>query len=153
RQSAAALDERGVRRFRLGGDARLIGGGLAALEEPALRRRELLVGRFLLGLDSLNRLPRFLLTLLLRPQLFLGAAPLDGDLLLLAGDTLRRLAGVGHLQVVADDRLFLAVQLRLQRGDGRLGRGDRHLERTDFLAQARQRRLLAVGALAQLLDL
>ena len=125
RERAAALDERRVRRLGLGGHPRLVVGRLARLEELPLRRRQLLVGRALLGLDALNRLPRLVLALFLRAQLLFRAATLDGDLLLLPRHAVGGFAGRGDLQVVTDDRLFLAMQLRLERGDRRFSRGDR----------------------------
>ena len=128
-EGAAALDQRRVRRFRLRGDARLVAGRLAGLEELPLRRRQLLVGRALLGLDPLDRLPRFFLALFLRAQLFLGRPALDGNLILLALDPLGRVAGSRHLQVEADDGLLLPVQFSLHRSDRRLGGGDGDVER------------------------
>src|SRR5207248_7719515 len=95
------------------------GGRLARLEELLLGHGELLVGCALLGLDAPDRLPRLLLTKLLGPELLVGAPPLEGDLILLARYTGRGFAGRRHLQIVADDRLFLAVQLRLEGDDRR----------------------------------
>ena len=63
------------------------------------------------------------------------------DLLLLARHALRGVAGGRHLQVVADDRLLLAMELGLQRGDRGLGGGDRHVEAGRFLEQPDERRV------------
>ena len=75
------------------------------------------------------------------------------NLLLLPRHAVRRVAGRGHLQVVADDGLFLAMELGLERGDRGFGRGDRHVEAGRLLEQPDERRVPGVGALAQLLDL
>ena len=48
RESAGPLDERGVRGLRLGGLAALLLHRLARVEQPALRRVQLLVGGALL---------------------------------------------------------------------------------------------------------
>src|SRR3982751_6070484 len=107
RQPAAPLHQRRVVRLGFGGDPRLVAGGLARLEQLPLCRRELFVRAALLGLDALDRLARFLFALSLGAQFLFGAAPLDGNLVLLARDAFSGVAGPRDLQVVADDRLFL----------------------------------------------
>src|SRR6185369_2823873 len=131
----------------------LVGGRLARLEQLPLRRRQLLVGRALLGLDALDRLPRLVFAPLLRAQLLFRAAALERGLFLLPRHTVRGITRRGHLQVVADDGLFLAVELGLERRDRGLGGGNRQVETGRFLEQPHEGRVAGVGALAQLLDL
>ena len=116
--------------------------GLARLEQLALRRRQLLVGRPLLGLDALDRLARLVLALLLRAQLFLGAAPLDArsDP---ACATTRSAASPAVVTCRSKPTIAFSCRWssRLERRDRGLGGGDRDVERRRLLAQAADGRL------------
>ena len=153
RERARPLDERGVRRFRLGGPVRLRLHRLAGIEQPALRAVQLVVGVALIGLDPGDRLPRFVLSRVLRALLFLGRASLDGDLLALPAMRSAAPSAVPICRskptmafscrccspcsdVVADSA---AAILRSSA--------------TELFAHALDRPALRVGALAQLLDL
>ena len=153
RERARPFHQRRMRGLRFSRDARLVRGGLAGLEQLALRRGQLLVRRALLDLDALNRVARLVLAMLLRAQFLFGAAALEGGLVLLPRHAIGRVAGGRHLEVVADDGLLLPVELGLQRGDRRFRRGNRHVEAGRFLEQPDEGRVPRVGALAQLLDL
>ena len=61
-------------------------------------------------------------------------------------DALGGVAGAADLQLEADDRLLLPVQLALQRRDRRLDGGDGHVERRDLLAQPLERAAVSSSA-------
>ena len=153
RERARPLDEGGVRRLGFGRAVRLRLHRLARVEQPALRAIQLVVGLALVGLDPGDRLPRLFLSRVLRPLLFLRRTSLDGDLLALPRDPLRRVVGRSDLQIEADHRLFLPMLLALQRRRRRLGGGNPQVDRGELFPHAVDGGMLLVGALAQLLDL
>ena len=104
-----------MRRFGLGGPVRLRLHGFPSVEQPALRAIQLIVCFALIGFDAGDRLPRLVLTGVLRPLLFFGRTPLDRNLLALATDALRCFFRGADLKLVADRRLFLTVLFALQR--------------------------------------
>ena len=118
-----------------------------------MRSRQQLIGRALLHFDPRDRLACFVLPRFLRTPLLFCRAPFHGNLLLFARDSICRIAARCQLQVEADDRLLLAVELTLEGQNRRLRGSHDHVERAEVVAQPIDRGALDVGALAQLLDL
>ena len=76
-QPAGALDQGRVRGLGLRGPPGLALRRFARFEQPALRRRQLLVRGPLLELDAMDGFPRLVLTRLLGAQLFFRRPALD----------------------------------------------------------------------------
>ena len=109
----------------VGGAAAQVVGGLARLEQAALRHGQALVRFSLLGVEVRNRRACFILAPVERLALLLGLVLLARELLRLLGEPHFLVGGVLQLRVVADHGLFLLVVLRVQ-GRNRL-RGVKHL--------------------------
>ena len=136
----AALDQRGVRGLGFGGARR------PAPASPRAPRTACAAPAFSCSSAArcsasmrCDRLARFVLARFLRAQLLFGRAALDGDLLLLARDALGRVAAPPHLQLEADDRLLLAVQLALQRQRSRTRRRRSTTSRSAISSRSRRR--------------
>ena len=126
--------------------------GFARVEQSALGRGKPLVRRPLIVFELADRLAGLALARLERQALLVGPPPLEVDLLPLATDTRRLVAGLRQAQLELDDRLFLAVLFFDERGDGRLGGGDRKRGGFDRRAVAGQVDALSRDAIAQILD-
>ena len=126
---------------------------LARIAQPMLRVRQLLVGGALLLLEPRNRLARFALPRLETVALLFGAAPLDLEQLDLLLHLLQVVGRPLQLQLEADDRLFLAMQIGIDRGQRVRHLRDPRLERGDLGDGLIALGFFAGDAIAQFLDL
>ena len=117
-QRDGAFDERRVSGAGFGRALTELLGGLARLEQAALRRRQPFVGRPLIVFETRDRLARFVLTAVDRLALLFGLPALAGELLALLGEAGRFVLGVLQLRLLGHDGFFLLVMLGRQRGDG-----------------------------------
>src|SRR5262249_43909395 len=103
RERAGALDERRVRRPRVGRALAQRLGRFTRLEQPALRHREPLVRLPLLILEPRDRLARFLLPPVVRVALLFRLMLLARELIRLLREPCLLVDRVLQLSLVADD--------------------------------------------------
>jgi hypothetical protein len=143
-QGDGAFDQGRVIGSGFGSAMAEIFGGLARLEQTALRRRQPVVGCPLLVFETRDRLARFDLAAVDGFALLLGLPAFTRELLALLVETRRFVHGVLQLRVLRDDGLFLLVVLGCQCSDG-VGRlGDGGVKGRGFLGKAGERVVLGL---------
>ena len=112
-------------------------GGLARLEQAALRRGEPIVSRPLVVLQPRDRFARFSLTAVDRLALVFGLPPFARELIAFLTETRRLVDGVLELRLLRDGGLLLFVVFG-GKGGNRIRRlRDGGLERRGFTARRR----------------
>ena len=151
-QRGRALDEGRVGGAGFGRALAEILGGLARLEQAALRGGQPIVGRPLIVFQPGDRFARFALTPVDRLALLFGLPALAAELLVLQGEAGRLVLSVLQLRLLRHDRLFLLVVLGRQGRDRIRRLGDRRVERRGFRGEAGKGLALSLDPPAQFLD-
>ena len=110
-------------------------GGFARLEQPALRRRQALVGGTLVAVQAGNRFARLLLSPIEGVTLLLSLPALQCQLIALLSEPRCFVYCMLQLRVVTDDHFFLRVLLGVERGNRVRSPQNCRLERASLVHQ------------------
>src|SRR5260221_4727189 len=151
-QSGGPFDKRRMVGARFSGATAEILGGLARLEQAALRSSKPIVSRPLIVLQPRNRFARFSLTAVDRLALIFGLPALAGKLLALLTETRCLIDGVLQLRLLPDDGFFLFMVLGCKGGNRVRRLRDGGLERRGFSGKPKERLALGLNAAGQIFN-